>query len=72
VSPVRFRCSSTRRTGARARSIHGRAKVDAAATEHVANEERLLTALTDDERSTLDDLLRRLLAAVENEVADRA
>jgi hypothetical protein len=32
----------------------------------------VLTALTDDERSTLDDLLRRLLAAVENEVADRA
>ena len=53
-------------------TAHGRETADAAVTEHVANEERLLAALSDDQRSTFDDLLRVLLAAVEQEVAGRA
>lgn len=48
-------------------TAQGRATVDAAVTEHVANEERLLDALTADERRTLDHLLRTLLAALEAE-----
>lgn len=42
----------------------GRTRVDAAVTDHVANEERLLTALTRTERQQLDDLLRTLLAGL--------
>lgn len=40
----------------------GRTVVDAAVTDHVANEARLLEPLTAKERSTLDEALRRLLA----------
>lgn len=39
----------------------GRATVDAAVLEHLANEERLLTALPSAERGTLARLLRKLL-----------
>ncbi len=41
--------------------------VDRVAPEHVANERRLLAALTDGERSELAALLRKLLAAYERE-----
>lgn len=41
--------------------------VDRVAPEHVANERRLLAALTDDERSVLAGLLRKLLVAYERE-----
>jgi len=43
----------------------GHAIVDEAVAAHVANEERLLEALTPGERRTLDDLLRTLLADLE-------
>lgn len=43
----------------------GRTRVDAAVTDHVATEEELLAALPAADRRTLDDLLRRLLAALE-------
>jgi hypothetical protein len=41
--------------------------VDADVTEHVANEERLLSSLTSQERESLDQLLRKVLEAVEPE-----
>jgi DNA-binding MarR family transcriptional regulator len=53
------------------RSVHvaltdaGLARVDAAATDHVALEEDLLSALTAPQRRALDDALRALLAALE-------
>jgi DNA-binding MarR family transcriptional regulator len=40
----------------------GRSLVDAAVSEHVVNEARLLSALSPGEQRTLDDLLRKLLA----------
>jgi DNA-binding MarR family transcriptional regulator len=43
----------------------GRQRVDAAVTEHVANEAGLLGALTKAERRTFDQLLRKLLAGLE-------
>jgi DNA-binding MarR family transcriptional regulator len=43
----------------------GRALVDEAVTAHVANQERLMAALTVEERNALDTLLRRHLAAFE-------
>jgi DNA-binding MarR family transcriptional regulator len=43
----------------------GRALVDAAVTDHVANEARLLSPLTADEQRILDGLLRKLLAGNE-------
>lgn len=43
----------------------GKAAIDKALGAHVANEERLLHSLTRAERRTLDDLLRRLLAGLE-------
>ncbi|MFF4923344.1 MarR family winged helix-turn-helix transcriptional regulator [Kitasatospora sp. NPDC001261] len=43
----------------------GRALVDAAFTDHAANETALLSALSGEERATLDGLLRKLLADVE-------
>ena len=43
----------------------GRARADAAVTEHVANEAALLGALTAAERRTFDQLLRKLLASLE-------
>lgn len=43
----------------------GRARVDEAVTAHVANEERLLAGLSADDRSRLDDILRRLVASLE-------
>ncbi|WP_331754206.1 MarR family transcriptional regulator [Streptomyces sp. NBC_00826] len=43
----------------------GRKVVDAAVTDHAANESRLLSALTPDERETLDHALRALLRAIE-------
>jgi DNA-binding MarR family transcriptional regulator len=42
----------------------GRAVVDAAVADHVANEERLLGALSDRDRRALDRLLRTLLAGL--------
>jgi DNA-binding MarR family transcriptional regulator len=44
----------------------GRTQIDAAVTDHVDNEERLLGGLTRTQRETLDDLLRRLLAHLES------
>ncbi len=43
----------------------GLAQIDAAVTDHVDNEERLLSGLTKRQRDTLDDLLRHLLAHLE-------
>jgi DNA-binding MarR family transcriptional regulator len=43
----------------------GKALVDAAVGDHVANETRLLAALTKTERGELDRLLRKLLASLE-------
>jgi DNA-binding MarR family transcriptional regulator len=43
----------------------GRERVDAAVTDHVANEEHLLAALPPADRRRLDDLLRALLAGLE-------
>ncbi len=43
----------------------GRAKVDEAVTAHVANEARLLAALTKEQRAALDDALRTLLTQFE-------
>lgn len=40
--------------------------VDAAVTDHVANEADLLSTLTDRERATLDGLLRKLIAPFED------
>lgn len=42
-------------------SRDGERKVDAAVTDHVANEERLLAPLTKAQRRALDDALRHLL-----------
>jgi DNA-binding MarR family transcriptional regulator len=42
----------------------GRRLIDEAITRHVANEERLLSALTAAEQQTLDALLRKLIAAL--------
>lgn len=47
----------------------GRATVDAAVVEHVANEQRLLAALTPADRRRFDEILRTLLAGLED--ADR-
>lgn len=44
---------------------HGRALVDAAVTDHVANEERLLAGLTAEQRAALDDALRALVRHLE-------
>ena len=44
----------------------GRALVDRALESHIANEERLLEPLGPADRRTLDDLLRRLLAALDS------
>lgn len=43
----------------------GKAIIDQAVATHVANEERLLRALTRAERRMLDDLLRKLLKSLE-------
>jgi DNA-binding MarR family transcriptional regulator len=43
----------------------GLALADTAVTEHVANENALLAALTRAERRTLDELLHKLLASME-------
>jgi DNA-binding MarR family transcriptional regulator len=45
----------------------GQDVVDAALVTHVGNEERLLQPLSASERRTLDDLLRKLLAGLEEE-----
>lgn len=46
-------------------SAKGLQLFDSLAPEHLANEERLLSALTDEERTTLADLLRHLLVSLE-------
>lgn len=43
---------------------------DKVAPVHLANEDRLLSALTDDERETLADLLRKLLVSFESGVVE--
>ncbi len=43
---------------------------DEVAPVHLANEDRLLSALTSDERATLNDLLRRTLGAFENSTVE--
>jgi len=50
----------------------GRTTIDAAVTDHVANERRLLEPLTDRERAALDRALRKLLVPLSNEAGDRA
>jgi DNA-binding MarR family transcriptional regulator len=47
----------------------GRRVVDAAVTEHVANEAAILSGLTATQRRTLDQALRTLLATVEPEAS---
>ncbi len=42
----------------------GKALIDVATTKHVANEERLMSALTPKERQQLSELLRKLLVAL--------
>jgi DNA-binding MarR family transcriptional regulator len=42
----------------------GRRLIDETIGRHVANEERLLSALTQDEQETLDALLRKLIAGL--------
>ena len=39
--------------------------VDAAVTDHIANEQRILEPLTDRQRATLDTILRQLLSGLE-------
>jgi DNA-binding MarR family transcriptional regulator len=46
-------------------TARGKALVDEAVDDHVANEARLLEALTRPERAELDRLLRKLLASLE-------
>lgn len=52
----------------------GLKRVDAAVTAHVANEARILSALTKAEQTVLDDILRKLLVRLdpEGEAADEA
>jgi DNA-binding MarR family transcriptional regulator len=50
----------------------GQRLFDVIAPEHLANEERLLSALTEDQRRTLADLLRHLLASFETPQSPRA
>jgi DNA-binding MarR family transcriptional regulator len=47
----------------------GKAAIDAALIAHLANEERLLEPLTTTDRRSLDRLLRKLLAGLEEEAA---
>ena len=55
------------RRGIRVRlTAAGLARVDAAVTDHVANEVRLLAALSPPEKEQLAALLRKLLVALEN------
>lgn len=61
---VRSMDPGNRRSMLVALSPTGRAVVDAAVGEHVANEVRLLAGLDDDERRALDALLRHLLATL--------
>jgi len=44
----------------------GKSLIDAATAKHVANEERLLSALSAREQQQLADLLRKLLLALED------
>jgi DNA-binding MarR family transcriptional regulator len=60
-----------RRSTLVALSAAGRSTVDAAVTEHVANEVRLLAGLTPAQRRTLDDLLRRLLGTLPDPARQR-
>jgi predicted metalloprotease with PDZ domain len=46
-------------------SDNGLQLFDVLAPEHLANEDRLLSALTDEQRATLADLLRHLLVSLE-------
>jgi DNA-binding MarR family transcriptional regulator len=43
----------------------GLAVIDRALPDHVANEHRILTALTEEDRQALADMLRRLLTSLE-------
>ncbi|MFI7677084.1 MarR family winged helix-turn-helix transcriptional regulator [Actinophytocola sp. NPDC049390] len=43
----------------------GRALIDRALPDHVANEHRILAALTEEDRDALADVLRRLLTSLE-------
>lgn len=45
-------------------TANGKALIDAAATKHVANEERLLTGLSAREQQQLTELLRKLLLSL--------
>ena len=44
----------------------GKTLIDAATTKHVANEERLLAALSVREQQQLSELLRKLLVALDD------
>jgi DNA-binding MarR family transcriptional regulator len=63
------------RRGTRVRlTRRGRARIDRALERHVANEERLLSGLSGEQRRALDGLLRALLAELDPEpdVPDRS
>lgn len=62
---VRRRDPEDRRSSLVALTPAGRAVVDRAVTDHVANERRLLEPLTAQERTALDRVLRKLLAQFE-------
>jgi DNA-binding MarR family transcriptional regulator len=61
----RRRQPGDRRQSPVALTAPGRERVDAAVTDHVAHEERLLAGLSARDRRTLDQLLRTLLATVD-------
>lgn len=46
-------------------TVKGRAVIDAAVTDHVANQHRLIETLTAEDRTALDGLLRQFLTAFE-------
>lgn len=62
----RRRDPDDRRSSSVVLTTKGLAVVDAAVTDHVANEARLISPLTATERRTLDTLLRKLLAQFES------
>ena len=51
-------------------TARGKRVADRTVEEHIANEERLLEPLDEDERRALDELLRRLLVGIEHPVPD--
>jgi DNA-binding MarR family transcriptional regulator len=52
-------------------TARGKRAADRTVEEHIANEERLLEPLDEDERQALDGLLRKLLVGLEHPVPDQ-